>query len=505
MDHDALPHGLPTDMTRRASDVRSTYENLTTEGLRSLGEQVSQDATYSSNESGHFAWDVSLMIRAACVAWRYSGSATHLHQAADWSQHVIERTDAARGITDWRGRRGAVWSAGSRYTAGTVRLGENTVPAVTLQAAAAAVRIERPKPGTAIVHAIRDDGTSWSSPEASLDPSSNDYLPDVLARRASAYSVRIQGLKEPIDLSFLPAGEFAVEAQRAPHLVHTGLIVRALIETADALEEAGGGHILAAVTPDELYDAGREALTHHDDQLRSGQDYQWYITPADFPGRRLAVELPHNHVADVATSFLLIGRRDEDERLWKRGASLTGPWLKEISRYQAGDLPHPWFYYPEGSDSFIGVSRDAPIAEREVPGVPRAEDSSHATMRLRALHDWHAADPELVGPEVLGVVAATLRQEFITKDRNAYSLRWLPRHADTASAGWRLGYADSYPGAWARLSPWDPSVKRIVNALASRRPPERLFGATILSAAEITAVNTRGRRAVRGPRTNRPR
>ncbi|MGM1028353.1 MAG: hypothetical protein ACQEWM_00625 [Actinomycetota bacterium] len=462
-----------------------------------MGEKLSQEPIYSTNESGHFAWDVSLMIRAACLAWRYSGDLTHLGQAATWSQYIVERTDAARGLNDWRGRSGPVWSAGARYTAGTVRIGLADESPITLQAAAATVRIERPQPGTAIVHAIRDDGTSWTSPEASLDPVSNDYLPDVLARKSSTHCVLVRGLANPIDLSFLQAGEFTVAIQHAPHLVHTGLIVRALIDAADALEEAGDSRMLADVTTDDLYRAAREALAHHDDQLRIRRGRPWYITPEDFPGRRLAVDLPHNHVADVATSFLLIGRRDADESLRQLGASLTRPWLQEISRYQSGALPHPWFYYPEGGDAFTGVSRTYPIAEREVPGVPVAEDSSHATMRVRALHDWHMADPGLVKPEILQLVAGTLQHDFITKHRNAYSLRWLPRNADNGVEGWRLGHADSYPGAWANLSLWDSSIKRVVNSLAFRKPPDRLFGATVLSAAEITALNTKKSRVYR--------
>lgn len=508
MDYDSAPHSLPLAASRRVSDVRAAYENLTREGLLSMGNQVSQESTYSSNELGHFAWDISLMIRAACLAWRYSGDLTHLGQAATWSKHIIERTDLARGLTDWRGRSGPVWSAGSRYTAGTVAIGSANNFPITLQATAETVKIERPQPGTVIVHAIRGDGTSWTSPEASLDPTSDDYLPDVLARKSSMYCVLVRGLTTPMDLSFLQAGEYAVSTQHAPHLVHTGMIARAIIDAADALEEAGNPPTLTDVTADDLYFAAREALTYHDDELRVRSGQPWYITPEDFPGRRLAVDLPHNHVADVATAFLLIGRRDSDANIRQLGASLTQPWLQEISRYESGSLPHPWFYYPEGSDAFTGLSRQYPIAERIVQGVPREEDSSHATIRVRALREWHATDPKLVGPQTLRLVGSTLQRNYITKVHSAYSVSWLPRHSDKAAGTSRLGHADSYPGAWANLSLWDSSIRRIVNSLAFRRPPERFFGATVLSAAEITAMNTRGfgahRPATRGKRTKPP-
>lgn len=491
MEYDAVPHALPPAPSRRVSDLRSTYADLTREGLRLMSEKLSNDPAYSSNESGHFAWDVSLMIRAACLAWKYSGDVTHLEQAIAWSQHVVDRTDAARGLVDWRGRSGPVWSAGSRYTAGTIAVGGTSGLPVTLQAAASTVTIERPRPNTAIIHAIREDGTEWTSPEASLDPSSENYLPDVLARKGSIHCVLVRGLNTPIALDFLPAGNFAVSPQHAPHLVHTGMIARALIETADTLEDAVNPPQITDITPKDLYAAARDALTHHDDELRIQRAQTWYITPDDFPGRRLGVDLPHNHVADVSTSFLRIGRYTGEEAYRQLGASLAQPWLEEISRFESGTLPHPWFYYPEGGDAFTGVTRRQPISEREVPAVPREEDSSHATIRVRALRDWHATDPALVGAQTLKAIAGSLRRNFVTKHRNAYSICWLPRNTESGTETWRLGYADSYPGAWTSLSPWDPSIKRIVNSLAFRRLPDRIFGATIMSAAEITALNTR--------------
>lgn len=483
--------------SRRGSDVRSAYANLTNDGLRSMGEQVVNESAYSSNEFGHFAWDVSLMIRAACLAWRYSGDLTHLGQAAAWSQHILERTDKSRNRSDWRGRSGPVWSSGSRYTAGIVDVGSFAGLPVTIQAAASTVKIERPRADTAIIHAVREDGSSWTSPEASVHPASHDYLPDVLARKSSMHSVLVRGLAAPIDLSFLQAGEYKVVAQHAAHLVHTGMIARALIEAADTLENAGKFGAVGDVATDELYLAAREALTHHDDELRIRQGQPWYFTPEDFPGRRLAVSLPHNHVSDVATSFLLIGRRDSDASLQQLGAALTQPWIEEIYQYESGALLHPWFYYPQGSDASTGVSRTHPIAEREVAGVPREEDSSHATIRVRALYDWYKTDPSLVKPEVLRLVGGTLEREFITRARNSYSLRWLPQSSVNAIGDSRLGHADSYPGAWGKLAPWSPNVRRIVSALAFRKPPERIFGATLLSAAEITALNTRMTNLVR--------
>src|SRR5699024_3126272 len=150
------------------------------------------------------------------------------------------------------------------------------------------------------------------------------------------------------------------------------------------------------VTPEELFTAATQALFAHDDEIRFRTGTAWYITPDDFPGRRLGLELPHNHIVDAATSFLILGRRPNADGLRHLGSSLANRFLGEVKQYENGRLRHPWSYYPTGSDSFAGVTRETPITERIVRAIPRGEDSSHATMRARALAEWKAIDETLV-------------------------------------------------------------------------------------------------------------
>lgn len=489
MDFDAVPHDLPGPTSHRNADVRHAYEKFTRHGLHIMGEKIAQEEAYTSNESGHFAWDVSLLIRAACLTWRVTGDPIHLRQATTWARHIIDRTDEALGRVNWRNRVVPAWSTGPRYTAGTALVGSIGGAPVELQAASERVVIERPSEDTAIIRSVRPDGAVWSSPEGSLLPNSPDYLPDLLARRSSIHSVLLRGLPAAIDLRFLEAGEFPIESQYAAHFVHTGMIARSLIAAAEALEAAGDEASASEISTDELYDAARRSLFLHDDEIRVREGQAWYVTLLDFPSRRLGLELPHNHVVDAATSFLVLGRRFNDRGLRSLGASLTRPFLDEIRKYRTGGLPHPWYYYPVDSDMFAGISRDEPMAERKVPPVRRGEDSSHATMRVRALVEWHAIDPRLVPAETLSEVALAFRRNFMTAQRGITTLRWLPAGPGDSPDAPRVGHANTYAGAWGALAPWGPTMKRRINSVAYRHPPTQVFGATVLSAAEIVAMN----------------
>lgn len=489
MDHDSVSFDLPGPASHRIADVRLAYEALTRRGLQIMDEKIAQEETFSSNEDGHFAWDVSLLIRAACLLWRITGDPVHLKQASGWAQHMIERTDEALARENWRGSIVPAWSAGSRYTAGAVTIGAIGGAPIKLQAVSDCVVVERPSSDTVVIRSIRKDGATWTSPEGSLLPEDSDYIPDLLAQRSSTHSVLLRGLPAPIDLRFLPTGRFPIDSQHAAHLVHTGMIVRSLIAVAETLEAAGPSASHSAISASELYEVARRALLVHDDEIRVRAGQPWYITPEDFPGRRLGLELPHNHVVDAATSFLILGRQFDDAGMHTLGALLTKPWLNELAMLKSRKLPHPWYYYRVDSDMFSGVTRDKPMAERIVSAVKRGEDSSHATMRVRSLIEWHAIDPQLVTDETLSAVALAIRRNFMTSKNGISTLRWLPGAPTDSPDKLRLGHADTYSGAWCALYRWDTPMKRHMNSMAYRHPPERVFGATVLSAAEIVAMN----------------
>lgn len=488
MDHDSVPVDVGPPASHRIADIIDTYAKITHRGFEVMGEQIAHEPSYGSNENGHLAWDVSLLIRAACLLWRVTGDPLHLRQAATWATHIVERTDESLCIKDWRGDSGPVWSAGSRYTASTAKVGAVGGIPVHIQASADSVVLERPSATTAIVKVLRNSNVSWTSPAMSLLPGDPQYLPDVIAAQSASHSVLIRGLPGAVDLTFLKPGRYPMRPQLAAHLVHTGMIARSLIAVAQALGSAEPKTHVTDITPPDLLAHAKAALTAHDNEIRIRSGQAWYITPADFPGRRLKLELPHNHVVDVATSFLILGKNASDSGLKNLGASLAQRFLGEIEQYNAGTLQHPWYYYPVDSDIFHGVHRDEPIAERQVPPVQRAEDSSHATIRARALTEWKAIAPDLVSDEALNRVAYSFRRVFLSKDNGIATLRWLPGDENNAK---RRGYANSYSGAWGTLAPWEDSIKRRINSMAYRHPPNAFFGATVLSSAEIYALNIR--------------
>lgn len=485
MNHDAIPCDLPGPASPRAADVRRAYLRIAQEGLRRMGDRMAHDSAYTSNEHGHFAWDVSLAIRAACLMWHVTGDSAHMEQATTWAQHLADRTDEASGRIDYRGQSGPVWSAGIRYTAGTANVGNWHGLPLRLQAVAERIVVERPSGSTVQVHAIVDREKVWSSPECSVLPEDDTYLPDVLSQRSTVHSVLLDG-PAAVDLSGLPAGEYDIEPQRAAHLVHTGMIARSILAVAQMLQ--GGPASRQNVGPDDLYRLARRALRAHDPDVRAPGGRAWYITPVDFPGRRLGLDLPHNQVVDAATSALILGRHHNDPDLWSLGASITRRFLREMRDYESGALPHPWFYYPVDSPVYEGVLRDEPLRERDVRAVVRGEDSSHATLRVRALAEWRALDSDLVSEETLRAVALSFRRFFMSNTDGNATLRWLSKDMDDAVD---RGRADGYAGAWGALAHWDSTLNRRLNSLAYRNPPKSIFGATILSSTEYVALNTK--------------
>lgn len=486
MDHDAPFSDTPGPKSHRIADVRAACEGFVKDSVAVMREKIEGEAVYGSNESGHLAWDVSLLVRAACLMWRVTHDVSYLHMATGWAVHVVARTDEARSQPDWRGREGPSWSAGARYTAGTAIVGTLHGAPIRLQAAADRIVVERPSARTAVVHTIREGRRVWSSPPASLLPEDANYLPDVLASRSAIFSVQLRGLPGPVDLTFLEPGEHELITQRAAHLVHTGMIARSLVAVADALESSGSIDTISAVSPDELYTAAGRALFVHDRDLRMRTGQPWYVTPPDFPSRRLGLELPHNQVVDCATTLMLLGYRLGDRGLESLGKGLANRFLAEIEDFSSGRIVHPWHYYPPDSDIFLGIAREAPIEERHVAAVQRAEDSSHATLRVRALLEWRAIDPSLVSDSSLRAVALSFRRHYMTSKNGIATLRWLANSERNAP---RQGRSDTYPGAWAGLTAWDPTLKRRINSLAYRHPPTQIFGATVLSSVEILAMN----------------
>src|SRR5699024_9557050 len=142
MDHDSIPSGVTPPASHKISDLRKSYTEFARHGLAVMGERIANESDYTSNEGGHFAWDVSLLIRAACLTRRVTGDNAHLEQAAVWAKHIVDHSDKAQNITDWRGRSRPVWSAGSRYNAGTAAVGNIGNMPIHLQASSERVIVE---------------------------------------------------------------------------------------------------------------------------------------------------------------------------------------------------------------------------------------------------------------------------------------------------------------------------------------------------------------------------
>ncbi|WP_106507702.1 hypothetical protein [Brachybacterium timonense] len=486
MDHDAIDFPCRRPASAARKEIVAAYARFLRDGLAVFRDATVGAREYESNGDGHFAWDLSYVVRAAVLGWRTTGDDFFSGEALHWAQHLIQRTDVEQGIVDWRGRSGYRWSSGPRYTAGTVDLADVGGVPLRIQAAADSIEIELPTTGRARITAYRGGEAVWTSTEGSLDPSDEDYLPDLMASRSSVHAVLFRGLPGPISLEGLPAGVFKVRPQMAPHLVHTGAIALALVEAADLLEALPEGSRSAnGHRAEELRGAAAAALDEHSGEIRhDSHGGAWYFTPEDFPGRRLGLDLPHNHVVDVASAQLLLGARERDRRRSDVGRSLLHGFVKELRAYEARDIPQAWYYYPRYGDAGIAHAREHPLAERRVRAALRPEDASHASVRARSLPLWHRLAPEIITESVLETAARSVVESFIRVTASGPSVGF---SAGDDEPNARDGFVDSFVGAWAELSWWSPELARSVVEIAAKAPPQRVFGATLLAAAEIAA------------------
>ncbi|MCG7426675.1 hypothetical protein M3A96_05855 [Helcobacillus massiliensis] len=442
-----------------------------------MDELISQSRDYTSNDSGHLAWDVALLIRAALIAWEIEGGERRLDQSVRWAERLLATTDEARGAVDWQGLSRPLWSAGSRYNPGSAEVGRVGDRALHLQASGRAVQVRRTSDSTVTVAITRSDGSLWESPEASLLPQQANYLPDLLSTQGAALSAQLRGLTEEADLrGALSDAEIPLEPQQAAHLVHTGMICRALLMVADVLPDDSTRFISAAERALRAHlhllgvtDPGTDGIP-----FRLDQAY-------DFPSRRVGVALPHNQVADAATCLMKLSQLLDDPFLETIGRRMIATEVADLSTEK------PWRYYPQDSEAFTGVERNHPLYERRVTPVTRPEDSSHVTIRIRALSDWRDLVPELVADSDLERAGSVFQSDYLTSGPDGLTVRWTP---DPSIAPARCGYADSFSGAWTRLAPWHQSITTLVNTLAYQHPPDTVFGATVLSAAEIWQMNT---------------
>lgn len=67
MDNDAPRSTITGPATHRIADVNEANLAFLRHALGSMDRRIGRHRAFDSNAEGHFAWDVSLFIRAACL------------------------------------------------------------------------------------------------------------------------------------------------------------------------------------------------------------------------------------------------------------------------------------------------------------------------------------------------------------------------------------------------------------------------------------------------------
>src|SRR5690625_5793237 len=68
MDFDPLHLDVVPPKSQSTVDIRAAYSEIVPQALAAIGNLIADDHRYTSNEEGHLAWDVSLLVRAVMLS-----------------------------------------------------------------------------------------------------------------------------------------------------------------------------------------------------------------------------------------------------------------------------------------------------------------------------------------------------------------------------------------------------------------------------------------------------
>ena len=357
-----------------------------------LAEQAFLGQGFTDNEGGGYAWGASYYLLGLLRMYEAYEDQDYLDRFADYAGEVLDRTDDARGVTDYGGRSGTVWRAAGNYTAGhgTV-VDAASEPAVQLrwagtQSAATTGEITA-GPGDRFTLALSNPGTeTLTLTDVSLDPDDDRYIVSVVN---AAY--RTNARWTAVDLRSTPApaapgsGVIAFEPQYYVFAVHTGMISYPLAKYArivlgsPALAEGRHGgqarRILAAV---------RRAVAFHDHEFVQRPDGTGdYVftrgAPIPFDGTIEPYNQSHGLGQTCAELYRLTGEKryrttiDAMLAAFEHGLAPGGP-----------EEATSWSYWPVNSELYRGYAADEEISDYTPSFTPsqQIEDISHAAISV---------------------------------------------------------------------------------------------------------------------------
>ncbi|TDD19081.1 hypothetical protein E1218_24780 [Kribbella turkmenica] len=345
------------------------------------------------NEVGLYAWGESYFLLGLLRMYDAYGDLKYLHTFEQRAAHLTATTDAARGVTDYRGRSGKVWRTAGNYTAGHgvlpdgngraavqlrwagTRSGESTAEVTNVSGSTFDLILRNP--ATTAVVTLRG---------VSLDPAAASYVVSAVNNaytaglRWTAVDLRTSpgdsSPPEPVTITFQP--QYYVFA------VHTGMIAHPLARYVRMVFESPrlkrGGRMRIA---QKLLAAVRAAVTFHDSEYAVRPDGSGdYVWPKGAPVPFDGTIQPYNQSHGLGQVLVELYRATGERRYRTRTEQLLKGFRAGLTLGPEG--AYVWPYWPLHSELYTGYPATAGVSEYtpSYPASRQIEDISHAAISL---------------------------------------------------------------------------------------------------------------------------
>lgn len=340
----------------------------------------------ATNERGDYAWQESYVLRAYLVMYRATGETRYLDKFVAHATAVVDRTDAVRGVRDYRGRSLPAWRAGAHYTYARLYLTDGHGKRV--------IRVDANRTGRndstrVIVVAGSVQGTFtlgvrnswWGRSEIYRNLSMSWRSPNYFARRINGRSrlVRVRHIEKGGTPRPFRYSKGAVPLQMA-FAVHTGMIAHPLAEFARMVNGDPALQVAYSEPAARCLSAAVSAMSVHDEEWKETSSTGYYVFPRGAPIWSDGVELPHNQNLAMGRALVELYRATGVDSYLTRARKLGALFSSELRDDVSG--AYVWdYWWGRGHDGWAAAqspSVNTPVYR----GYRAPEDVSHGAISV---------------------------------------------------------------------------------------------------------------------------
>ncbi|ACQ78898.1 hypothetical protein Bcav_0636 [Beutenbergia cavernae DSM 12333] len=479
--------GAPRDYTSRG--VFDSYDEFFHAG--DINGQPDQE---NANETGGYAWAQSYVLDGFAAMYRAYGDPVYLDRMVTNIDLILERTDAARGVTDYRGESLPAWRAMGPYTVGSAPLlddaGDVAFEYRTSRGPADVTSVEvRHEADGLFALVVRNSarGTTDEFTGLSADPASARYAVAVVydAFGTAANNSTLHDLGTGARPA---AGVYAATALPAIFAVHTGMVTApiaafvGIVRGEGRLQRRYGGRVARYLRAVEA------AVAVHDHEwvdLGAGRGtYRWpkgMTVPYD------GNDQPVNQSLGLGRTLCELAHLTRRRRYADRVRALAKLLRSEI---WTEDGAAQWHYWPSTASIFSGyaatgdpasdVSLHNPSYGTPGNGADQIEDTSHGAISVQfaaAAHRYRLG----IGEADLRALARTFTHKLATTGADGLATVF------TRVNGTGVAPSGQYLQAprWIDAAEWDPAVFEHALAIYSDHQPEPGLGSGLASIGNL--------------------